>query len=189
MTTTAFAGLLNQRFAKNFFPIPATNDFRMGTPAPPFTLLNVASGERVRLLDYTGSAKLEHQATNRPVLLAFTRIFSEKQYCPLCYPHIVALNQAYEQFVQRGAEVLMIVSTDERQSKIVRQDLELKMPLLCDSNCRVFQQYQVGQALGAPLPAQFWLDRTGKVRFRHLFSFIEPNASIDRLLSALEKLP
>lgn len=189
MTTTAFASLLNQRFAKNFFPIPATNRFRMGTPAPPFTLLNVTSGERVRLLDYTGSSKPGQQSINRPVLLAFARIFSDRQYSPLCYPHMVALNQAYEQFVQRGAEVLMIVSTDERQSKLVQQDLELKMPLLCDPNCRVFQQYQVGQALGAPLPAQFLLDRTGKVRFRHLFSLIEPNASIDRLLSALEKLP
>jgi peroxiredoxin len=52
----------------------------------------------------------------------------------------------------------------------------------------VFRAYQVGQALGAPLPAQFVLDGAGRIRYRHLFSFFEPNASIDKLLTALEQI-
>lgn len=98
----------------------------------------------------------------------------------------MALNAAYEQFAQRGTEVLMITSTDAAQSQIVGQDLGLKMPLLSDPSCRTFRQYQLGQALGAPLPAQFIVDHSGKVVFRHLFSFIEPNATVERLLAALE---
>lgn len=178
-TSTDFTSLLSERFVKNFFPIPATNQFPIGVFAPPFELLNVKTEQWTKLSDYVGV---------RPVVLAFTRIFTEKHYCPLCYPHILAMNQAYEQFLQRGAEVLMITSTDEQQSKIVAQDLGLKMPLLSDPTCRVFRSYKLGQALGAPLPAQFVLDQTGSIRFRHLFSFLEPNASVERLLAALDHL-
>jgi peroxiredoxin len=172
--------LLNQRFARNLLPIPATNQSALGTLAYAFQLLNVADGRQVKLTDYTRSHAF--------VMLAFTRIFTEKQYCPLCYPHILEMNAAYEQFRQRDVEVLMITSTDPEQSQIVRQDLGLKMPLLSDSSCQVFRQYQVGQALGAPLPAQFIVDPANQIRFRHLFSFIDPNASVDRLLTVIDEV-
>lgn len=177
MTTTDFTGLFNERFARNFFPIPATHQIPLGMTAPFFELLNIQTGQPVKLTDYTSV---------RPVVLAFTRIFTERHYCPLCYPHIKAMNESYEQFVQRGAEVLMITSTDELQSQIVVQDLGLKMPLLSDPSCQVFRLYQLGQALGAPLPAQFIVDQQGRIRFHHLFSFLEPNASVERLLTALD---
>ncbi|MBD2461684.1 redoxin domain-containing protein [Oscillatoria sp. FACHB-1407] len=187
-TSTDFRGLFNQRFFNNFLPIPATNKFKLGSPAPAFQLLNVSTSQQVKLSDYTGNTNPDLEAWNRPVVLAFTRIFTEKQYCPLCYPHIKALNEAYDEFLQRGAEVLMITSTDQRQSKIVMQDLGLRMPLLSDPSCRVFRLYQVGQALGAPLPAQFVLDQQSRIRDRHLFSFLEPNAPIERLLSVLDQV-
>ncbi|MCY7275108.1 MAG: alkyl hydroperoxide reductase, partial [Phormidesmis sp. CAN_BIN44] len=43
-------------------------------------------------------------------------------------------------------------------------------------------------ALGAPLPAQFLLDRQGILRYKHLFSFLNHNASMETLLSACELL-
>jgi peroxiredoxin len=184
LTSTDFSGLFSDRFFKNFFPFPATNNFALGSLAPPFQLLHVQTGQPIRLSDYVGSAA-DGIGQKRPVVLAFTRIFTEKQYCPLCYPHIKALNEHYEQFVERGAEVLMITSTDQRQSQIVARDLGLKMPLLSDPGCRVFRKYKLGQALGAPLPAQFVLDRAGKIRFRHLFSFLDANADVDQLLEIL----
>jgi peroxiredoxin len=186
MVSTDFRGLLSDRFFKNLFPIPATNDFSLGAPAPPFQLLHVQTGETIRLADYI--RKPDQSNPGRPILLEFTRIFTEKQYCPLCFPHIKALNQAYETFQQLGVEVWMITSTDERQSKIVARDLRLKMPLLSDPGCRVFRTYKLGQALGAPLPGQFLLDRAGKIRFIHLFSFLEPNASVDTLLDYARQL-
>jgi len=188
LTSTDFTGLFNQRFFNNALPIPPTNQFSMGSLAPPFELMDVKAQRKIRLSDYAGSRKPSEEAWNRPVLLYFTRIFTEKQYCPLCYPHIQALNESYEQFTQRGAEVLMFTSTDERQSAKVVEHLGLKMPMLSDPSCRIFRRYQVGQALGAPLPAQFLVDPAGKVRFRHLFSFLEPNASIERLLIALDRI-
>jgi len=179
VTSTDFRGLLNQRFANNFFPIPATSRWDVGVKTPDFELPNITQGGTVRLSEYRDQ---------KPVILAFTRIFTEKQYCPLCFPHIKELNEQYEAFVERGAEVLLITSTDAQQSAIVVQDLGLKMPLLCDPECSTFRAYAVGQALGAPLPAQFVLDRRGILRYKHLFSFLHPNSDIQTLLSTLDRL-
>ncbi len=171
-----FKGLINKRFFNNFFPIPATSPLKRGMNVPDFQLPNVTNNSQVKLSDYFNQ---------QPVILAFTRIFSEKLYCPLCYPHIIELNGAYEQFRSAGVEVLLITSTDHQQSLQVVQDLGLTMPFLCDPDCRVFRSYGVGQALGAPLPAQFVLDLQGRIKYRHLFSFFSPNADADKLLTAV----
>lgn len=176
LTSSNFNGLLNERFFRNLLPIPATNMLPLGITTPDFQLPDIINETLVKLSNYKGK---------QPVLLAFTRIFTEKQYCPFCYPHIKALNENYEQFQNRGIEVLMITSTDKRQSQIVVKDLGLKMPLLSDPSCRVFRAYEVGQALGAPLPAQFVLDKEGKLRYKHLFSFLDHNASVETLVEQL----
>jgi peroxiredoxin len=173
LTSTDFTGLFNERFFRNLLPKPALDEFRLGVGTPDFKLTDVTNNRTVKLSDYRGK---------QPVLLAFTRIFTEKQYCPFCYPHIKSLNENYEEFVNRGIEVLMITSTEKTQSQIVVKDLGLKMPLLINPSCHIFRNYQVGQALGAPLPAQFVIDKDGKLLYRHLFSFLDHNASVERLL-------
>lgn len=172
-----FRGLINRRFLKNFLPLPASCRFQLGQKLPDFTLPAV-NGTSATLSDYLG----------KPVALAFTRIFTEKQYCPFCYPHILALNDAHGQFVGLGATVLMITSTDLSQSRVVQQDLSLAMPLLVDPACQTFRQYGTGQALGAPLSAQFVIDAEGRLRFQHLFSFAHTNATPERLLWAIRNL-
>lgn len=179
LTSTDFSGLFNGRFLRNFFPIPASSRLRVGQKVPDFLLPDITNQTTIRLSSYRES---------QPVILAFTRIFTEKQYCPLCYPHIIELNEHYEKFVQKGVEILMITSTDTRQSRQVVKDLGLKMPLLSNPSCDVFRNYQVGQALGAPLPAQFVLDREGRLRYKHLFSFLSPNASVEKLLKTVESM-
>ncbi|MDX2229862.1 MAG: redoxin domain-containing protein [Leptolyngbyaceae cyanobacterium bins.349] len=176
LTSTNFSGLFSDRFFKNFFPLPASNELRYGMLTPDFELPDITNGQLVKLSRYRGQ---------QAVVLAFTRIFTENQYCPFCFPHIKALNEQYEEFRDRGVELMMITSTDDRQSKIVVQDLGLKMPLLSDPACQTFRAYQTGQALGAPLPAQFVLDPQGRLRYKHLFSFLDHNASPDLLLQSL----
>jgi peroxiredoxin len=173
LTSTDFRGVVNRRFWANFLPFPATNQFYFDVGTPNFKLHDVTNDRDVELRDYREQT---------PLILAFTRIFTAKQYCPFCFPHLVELSDRYEEFRALGFEVLLITSTDRAQSQQVAQDLGLKMPLLSDPSCQIFRAYGVGQALGAPLPAQFLLDRDGKLRYRHLFSFIEPNAPLDRLL-------
>jgi peroxiredoxin len=176
LTSNDFTGLLNERFFRNLLPIPAINQFKLGLGTPDFKLSDVTNNTIVKLSDYQGK---------QAVILAFTRIFTEKQYCPFCFPHIKALNQNYEEFKNRGIEILLITSTDKKQSQIVVKDLGLKMPLLSDPSCYTFRTYQVGQALGAPLPAQFIFDKDGKLCYSHLFSFLDYNASVETLLAQL----
>ena len=179
LTSTDFTGLFNRRFFNNFLPIPAENTLALGRTAPDFTLPDITNNRIIKLSDYFNQ---------KPIILAFTRIFTEKQYCPFCYPHIISLNQYYEKFQERQTEVLMITSTDRQQSEIVVRDLGLKMPLLSNPDCQIFRMYHTGQALGAPLPAQFVLDNQGKIRYKHLFSFIDTNAHPDKLLTEIAKL-
>lgn len=179
LTSSDFSGLINQRFWRNFLPVPATNTLKLGEITPDWKLPDITNNRQVSLSYYR---------ERQPIILAFTRIFTEKQYCPFCFPHIKALNENYDRFQEKGVEVLMITSTDAKQSQQVVKDLSLKMPLLSNPECNIFQAYQVGQALGAPLPAQFLLDWQGKVRFKHLFSFLSPNAEVETLLNAIDKL-
>ena len=172
LTSMDFRGLFTPRFFNNFFPIPATSSPIVGQKTPDFLLPDIRNQTTVRLSDYRGK---------KSILIAFTRIFTDKQYCPLCYPHIQQLNENYERFTDRGAEIFMITSTDRRQSEKVVKDLGLKMPLLSNPSCDVFRTYRVGQALGAPLPAQFIIDRQGILQYKHLFSFLAPNAPVEKL--------
>ncbi|MEO0405908.1 MAG: redoxin domain-containing protein [Cyanobacteria bacterium P01_A01_bin.135] len=182
LTSTNFTGLINPRFFKNLLPVPASRRVQTGALAPPFQCPAV-SGEMVRLREFVGPGSRQ-----QPVLLVFTRIFTEHQYCPLCYPHIVALRDAYAELTARGVALLMVTSTDAEQSAVVASDLKLPMPLLMDPSCHGFRAYGTGQALGAPLPAQFLIDGEGYVRFHHFFSFLEPNASLERIHQAIDSL-
>ena len=186
LTSTNFSGLITPRFFKNFFPVPPTSTVQVGDRAPSFELPDIRNQTTFNLektLQSYGEGRTEEDKGDRKLLLAFTRIFTEHQYCPFCYPHILALNMAYEELQSHGIDVVMITSTDNSQSEIVVRDLMLNMPLLSDPSCQTFRQYQVGQALGAPLPAQFLINASGTIQFRHLFSFIEPNANVERLLA------
>ncbi|MBD0362953.1 MAG: alkyl hydroperoxide reductase, partial [Coleofasciculus sp. C3-bin4] len=73
LTSTDFSGLLNERFFRNFFPVPATNTLKLGKTTTDFELPDITNNRQVRLSNYR---------EKQPILLAFTRIFTEKQYCP-----------------------------------------------------------------------------------------------------------
>ena len=172
-------GLFNRRFASNFIPLPPFQVPKIGSTAPDFSLPIVGSGNYVTLSDYQ---------RKQPVVLAFTRIFTEKLFCPYCYPHLQDLKRRYQDFKDKGVELLMISSTDPVQSQQIVDQLSLPYPFLYDPDCRIFRLYGVGQALGAPLPAQFIVDSSGQITFRHLFSFIDGNADTDIILTELDKL-
>ncbi len=173
------SNFLEHRIVKNFIPLPPINVPKVGDPMIDFALPSVNAGDAVRLSDYQGV---------KPVVLAFTRIFTEKLFCPYCYPHINELNQRYQEIKDTGAELIMVSSTDSQQSQEIVDNLHLDYPLLYDPECKIFRKYGVGQALGAPLPAQFVIDKAGKITFRHLFSFVDGHATTDQILTEIEKL-
>ena len=176
---TGNTGLFNRRFASNFIPLPPFQVPAVGSIAPDFSLPIVKRSDKIQFSDYQGK---------QPVVLAFTRIFTEKLFCPYCYPHIQDLAERYIEFKDKGAELLMISSTDPVQSQQIVDQLSLPYPFLYDPDCSIFRRYGVGQALGAPLPAQFIVDSLGRITFRHLFSFIDGNADTDTILRELDRL-
>lgn len=169
------AELYQARFFQNLFPIPAMDTGAMGSPPPDFSLTDIVGDRSIQLSQYR---------QQQPVILAFTRIFTQRTICPFCAPHIKALNDRYGEFRDRGIELLMISSLDVPESQRFVQAFGMRMPFLSDPTCQVFRTYRTGQALGAPLPAQFGLDLAGNLRYRHLFSFLDHNASVNTLLDS-----
>jgi peroxiredoxin len=164
------------QFVANLPPIPALDEFVCGELVPDIQGMDLRNNRLFKLSNY------RH---DRPVIVYFTRIFTEKIYCPLCYGHILEMNRRYGEIVAAGGEAVLIASTDDDRTRQVIRDLGLALPVISDASCSLFRRYRTGRALGAPLPAQFIIDRDGKLVYRHLFSFLEPNAAVDRLLSFL----
>ncbi|HIK45499.1 MAG TPA: redoxin domain-containing protein [Leptolyngbyaceae cyanobacterium M65_K2018_010] len=177
--TAASSTPLAASFWRYLLPRPAYLGLPLGAIPPDFALWDVTHQRTVRLANWRSKG---------PVVLAFTRIFAAGVYCPFCYPHLVAMNQAYPQFRNGGAEVLLIASLHPRQGEGVVEDLQLTLPLLCDPEGTSFRRYFTGQALGAPLPAQFVLNAQGQLCYAHLFSFLHPNAEPTTLLAVVETL-
>ncbi|WOD41938.1 peroxiredoxin family protein [Nodosilinea sp. E11] len=160
-------------------PRPPRFALPLGQIPPDFALWDVTHQRTVRLANWRGK---------QPVVLIFGRILAELAYSPQRYLDLVAINQAYPQFRNAGAEVLVITATVRRQGQAVVDDLKLTLPLLSNETGATFRAYHTGQALGAPLPAQFVIDAQGRLRYSHLCSLLHPNASPERLLTVLETL-
>jgi hypothetical protein len=54
LTSTNFNGLINERFFRNFLPIPATNSLKLGGKTPDFELLDITHEQPVKLSNYRG---------------------------------------------------------------------------------------------------------------------------------------
>jgi peroxiredoxin len=148
---------INAKFISNFIPRLAREAFDIGSLAPDFELPN-QHGVSVNLSDFRG----------KPVLLVFTRVFTDKIFCPLCFPHLQNLRRDYERFKTHNAEIVLITSTPLEMTQTIVQEQGFEFPTLSDEAWRVFNLYELGAALGAPLPAQFLLDKDGKIIFQYV---------------------
>ncbi|MFQ4134800.1 peroxiredoxin family protein [Nodosilinea sp. PGN35] len=160
-------------------PLPPRLGLPLAQIPPDFALWDVTYRRTVRLANYRGK---------QPVVLVFCRLRPEPLYSPQRWASLVALNRAYDQFRNAGAEVLLIGSQPQRQLQAVVEDLSLTVPLLCDPSGASFRAYSTGQALGAPLPAQFVLDAQGRLRHCRLFSLLNSTVEPAVLLAAVERL-
>ncbi len=175
---------INAKFVENFTPRLADNALQIGDLAPDFELPD-HTGTPVKLSDFRG----------KHVLLVFTRIFTDKIFCPLCYPHLLGLRADTENFRARGAEIVLVNSTSIEMTKQIVQEQGFTFPTLSDAEWRIFGLYRLGAALGAPLPAQFLLDRNGVVQFKYVagtdlsnqLPFHPENAQMLALIDALNQ--
>lgn len=178
MTSTVLP-LTGASFWRFWLPQPPRLALPLGQIPPDFALGDVTHQRTVRLANWRGK---------QPIVLFFYRVVADVVYRPERYAYLGAINQAYPQFRDAGAEVLVVTNTVQRQGQAMVDDLGLTLPLLSDYSGSTFRAYHTGQALGAPLPAQFVLDAQGRLRYCHLCSLLHPNASLETLLAVLESL-
>lgn len=162
-----------------WMPFPPGVVVPLGQIPPDFALWDVTYQRTVRLANWRGK---------QPVVLFFCRLPVVETYRAERWPYLVAINRAYAQFRNAGAEVLMVANTSRRQGQAMVDDLGLTVPVLSDDTGAVFRAYRTGQAWGAPLPAQFVLDAQGRLRARHLFSLLHHQAAVESLLALVDGL-
>jgi peroxiredoxin len=148
---------INANFIANFAPRLAEDKFQLGDLAPDFELPDF-NGQPRKLSDFRG----------KPLLLVFTRIFTDKIFCPLCFPHLNDLKTDYDVFLSKGGNIAVVSSTNVEMTKQIMAEQRYPFVMLSDSNWQVFKQYGLGAALGAPLPAQFLLDKNGVIQFKYV---------------------
>lgn len=148
---------INANFVANFVPRLAEDKFQIGEIAPDFQLPD-ANAMMHNLSDFRG----------KPLLLVFTRIFTDKIFCPLCFPHLNNLKKDYEKFLEKGGNIVVVSSTNIEMTKQIMTEQAYPFLMLSDSTWQVFKRYGLGAALGAPLPAQFLLDKNGVIQFKYI---------------------
>lgn len=145
----------------------------VGTPAPDFALPSaqyfidadgqprVRYGETIRLSDQRG----------HPVVLDLSRIASDRLVCPNCAPHLDGLRDTYEEFLARGARVLVVSTTDLEMTSYVAEMLRAPYPILSNPDWSVFADYGMGSGFGIPLPGTFLIDPDGIIRWSWVAPF------------------
>ena len=146
----------------------------VGDEAPDFALPD-ASGRMVRLREFRGK---------KPVVL----FFYPKDETPGCTKEACSFRDAYEEFVQAGAEVIGISSDDEASHRRFAERHRLPFTLLADHGGKVRRAFGVPTTLGLlPGRVTYVIDRAGIVR--HVFnSQLQATQHVAEALAALRRL-
>lgn len=147
---------------------------KVGDPAPDFALPD-AHGRMVRLSELRG---------RKPVVL----FFYPKDDTPGCTKEACSFRDAYEEFVQRGAEVIGISSDDEASHRRFAERHRLPFTLLADHGGKVRKAYGVPATLGLlPGRVTYVIDLHGIVR--HVFnSQLQATQHVTEALEALRRI-
>lgn len=147
---------------------------QIGETAPDFTLPD-QDGRSVRLSDYRGK---------QPVVL----FFYPKDHSPVCTQEACAFRDAYERFLELGAEVIGISADSIKTHQSFAQRNKLPYRLLADTNSAVHELYGAKTLFGLMNNrVTFVIDRDGIIR--HRFSdMLNGAAHVDEMLKVLQNL-
>jgi peroxiredoxin Q/BCP len=100
------------------------------------------------------------------------------------------LRDRYEEFEQRGAEVLAIAPDTTESARAYFQTHDIPFPCLADEDRTVFRQYDVKSALISlgQRPGLFVVDAEGVVRYAHLGFQQWEIPTVDETLEVLDEL-
>lgn len=155
LSESLIAGYLQPLLSQVDSPTAAAQEVAPA-PAPDFDLEG-AYGRRARLSDYRGQAQ---------VVLVFYRATT----CGSCLIQLAELQHAYDEFRQRGAEVLAIGVQDVDTAARAAASAQATYPILADADHAVSAAYGVYNTLGdgQVTPAVFVIDRAGAIVWSYI---------------------
>ncbi len=148
-----------------------------GDRAPPFTLHD-DPGRRVRLTELRG----------KWVVLSFL----PKAMSATCTAQACALQEAHEEFLAMGAEVLCAGPDDAVRQRLFRESHELAFPLLIDRDAKLASRYGVfrerrtgGRSYAGMVRATFLIDPSGRIS--QLWDNLRVKGHVPRVLDRLRE--
>ena len=112
----------------------------------------------------------------------------------VCRAELVGLRTLHEALVRRGGGVVAVCVDPPEQNREVVEALELPFPIVADVGRSTVRDWGVLHAGGGPkgsdiaLPAQFLIDRTGRVRWSSVAAVVTGRPNPDELLQRLPAL-
>lgn len=167
---SAFAGVKPGAGTKLGLPEDPTQP---GDPAPDFTLEELGTGKQVTLSNYLGK---------KVVMLEFWAT-----WCNICKTEIPSLSKEYNEWKDKGYEVLAITLTDGGANDVKKiQQLQEKhkipYPILLDKNYEVATNLY---KLSGPIPLKLIVDCAGKLRYEHVGDFADGVSEVPSVLEVL----
>ncbi len=148
---------------------------QVGDKAPEFTLTS-QDGTQVSLSDFLGK---------KNVII----YFYPKDDTPGCTKEACAFRDQYQVFTDAGAEVIGISGDTQQSHKQFATKYNLPFTLLCDTNNKVRQLYDVPATLWIlPGRVTYVIDKEGIIR--HIFdSMLDFEAHVKEALKTLKAIP
>ncbi len=148
---------------------------KVGDKAPEFTLPS-QDGTQVSLSDFQGKKNV-------------VVYFYPKDNTPGCTKEACAFRDQYQVFTDAGAEVIGISGDSQQSHKQFVTKYNLPFTLLCDTNNKVRQLYDVPATLWIlPGRVTYVIDKEGIIR--HIFdSMLDFEAHVKEALKTLKAIP
>lgn len=126
-------------------------DVQVGARAPDFTA-TTQDGQTLRLADFLGKQGL-------------VLFFYPKDGTPVCTQEACAFRDSYEQFRERGFEVVGVSSDSAKSHLQFAERYQLAFPLLADTDGALRKLFAVPRTLGIfPGRVTYVIDRAGIIR-------------------------
>ncbi|HEV7179180.1 MAG TPA: peroxiredoxin [Candidatus Baltobacteraceae bacterium] len=138
----------------------------------------------VSLVDPNGANVPLQSLLERPIVL----YFYPKDDTPGCTVEACAFRDAYETFVERGADVIGVSSDDSARHARFATKHRLPFRLMSDPGARVRLAFGIPKTFGVlPGRATFVIDRNGIIRYAFNSQFM-PGKHIETALAALQTM-
>lgn len=177
------------------YPIGEIN-FKDDAPA------NTTVAQSITSLSFTrpegGEVSLADFVKDKTVVLVITR-GNTNPICPYCSTQTARLISAYEEFTQRGVEVVVVYPVESAVhsqaldaflesslQKLSDPNRPVPFPVLLDVELHAIDQLGIRKNLSKP--ATYIIDRSGEVRYAYVGNHLADRPSVQALLKQLDDL-